>query len=319
MMRIIALCLKSITYSGNPIGNDIYAEMESAGQSAKVDAKIKRGDNAEINQEIAYFETIEHTLAVPLRIQITENDILFDDIGEKNGAITIDLAAPLPQSHIFEIKVAESRGGRGRRVALFHITIEASPAIRYVADTDDKGWLEVVLKNADAEKHISLPIHLKVLLEDKDEHREHFTIAEGALKNIRASVALGDNGESRFSKTNPHTKSAKLTYSISKKILTIGRKRYTTVDYPNAMWTKGIYDIKIPDYPHAGGNVYPNNKHATTWFRIYHPEDRYLHTGERSLGCITVTENNRWDELYTLLIASRKGDDKNIGTVKVID
>ena len=145
------------------------------------------------------------------------------------------------------------------------------------------------------------------------------TIALTSYEVELRNITLGDNGESRFSKTNPHTKSAKLTYSISKKILTIGRKRYTTVDYPNAMWTKGIYDIEIPDYPHAGGNAYPNNKHATTWFRIYHPEDRYLHTGERSLGCITVTENNRWDELYTLLIAARKGDDKNIGTVKVIE
>lgn len=318
MMRIIALCLKSITYSGDPIGNNIYAEMESAGQSAKVGVKIKRGDNAEINQEIAYFETIEHTLAVPLRIRITENDILFDDIGEKNGTIAIDLAAPLPQSNVFEIKVAESRGGRGRRVAVFHITIEATHAVRYIEDVDSKGWLEVVPENA--KKTISLPIHLKVQLDSKDEDREHFTIAEGALKNLRASVALGDNGKSRFSKINPHKKPISATYSISKKILTINRKKYTAVDYPNALWTKGFYDIEIPDYPHTGGlNHIGNAPHATIWFRIGHENDRYIHTGERSLGCITIIEKNRWEELFLFLISARKGDGINIGILKIID
>ena len=100
----------------------------------------------------------------------------------------------------------------------------------------------------------------------------------------------------------------------------IGRKKYIAVDYPNAVWTKGIYDIEIPDYPHAGGlNYQTSAAHATIWFRISHDNDRYLHTGNGSLGCITIIEKNRWEELFSSLISARKGDGISIGILKIID
>jgi hypothetical protein len=318
MGKIVSLYLKDVKYSGDSIGSNIFIRIESAGQSATTDVKIKRGYTAEINKEIAYFET-DKDLTIPIKIKITEKDILFDDVGDVHGIMKIDLTAPLPQTSIFEIKIAESKGGIGRRVAVFHITLEATGAVRYVEDVDEKGWLEVLLK-ADAEKRISLPIYLKVQLDRLDENREYFTILEGALKNIQASVLLGTTKKSRFSKINPHTKQAKLTYSISKKILKVSRKKYTAIDYPDAVWTKGIYDIEIPDYPHEGGLQYLEfARHATVWFRISHHDDRYLHTGNGSLGCITIIEKNRWEELFSSLISARKGDDISIGILKVID
>jgi hypothetical protein len=45
--------------------------------------------------------------------------------------------------------------------------------------------------------------------------------------------------------------------------------------------------------------------------------DRYLHTGSVSFGCITV-DPDEWTALYKYLILSRKGDGKNVGTIKVI-
>lgn len=140
------------------------------------------------------------------------------------------------------------------------------------------------------------------------------------LKNIQASVLLKEDRSSRFSKINPHKKQVNLTYSISKKILKMGRKTYTTIDYPDAIWKKGTYDIEIPDYPHEGGLDYENSAtHTTTWFRVDHKDDRYIHTGMRSRGCITLTENNRWDELYIVFISARKGDDVSVGILTVID
>lgn len=55
-----------------------------------------------------------------------------------------------------------------------------------------------------------------------------------------------------------------------------------------------LYDIEIPDYPHLGGARYEKEApRAKTWFRIGHRGDRYLHTGGRSLGCITIIETTR--------------------------
>ena len=97
-------------------------------------------------------------------------------------------------------------------------------------------------------------------------------------------------------------------------------KIYETVDYKNSPWEKGLYDIEIPDYPHLVGARYEKQApRAKTWFRIGHNGEKYLHTGGRSLGCITVTENTRWAEIYNALIKARKGDSVSVGILEVID
>ena len=50
-----------------------------------------------------------------------------------------------------------------------------------------------------------------------------------------------------------------------------------------------------------------------------HIGDRYLHTGQRSLGCITIIENARWLEIYNILIKARKNDFVSVGVIEVID
>lgn len=90
---------------------------------------------------------------------------------------------------------------------------------------------------------------------------------------------------------------ARVLYSISKKTIILNGRVYATVDYRNAPWKKGLYDIEIPDYPHPSGARYEKQApRAKTWFRIGHSGDRYLHTGGISLGCITVIEQVRWAE-----------------------
>ncbi|MGK5090418.1 hypothetical protein WDW89_00220 [Deltaproteobacteria bacterium TL4] len=45
----------------------------------------------------------------------------------------------------------------------------------------------------------------------------------------------------------------------------------------------------------------------------------FIHTGRASLGCITILERERWDELYRVLIKARKGDGISIGTLQVVE
>ena len=47
--------------------------------------------------------------------------------------------------------------------------------------------------------------------------------------------------------------------------------------------------------------------------------DRYLHPGRVSAGCVTVTEVSKWDSLYAVLILSRATGGKDVGTITVQD
>ena len=101
------------------------------------------------------------------------------------------------------------------------------------------------------------------------------------------------------------------------------KRSYTTIDYKydQKPWEKRLYDIAIPDYPHKGGESYLDKATlAKVWFKVSHPDnERYLHTGERTAGCITLTEVERWDELCKVLLKARRGDGESIGVVEIVE
>ena len=134
------------------------------------------------------------------------------------------------------------------------------------------------------------------------------------------SAKLPNDGSSNLVSGIRHERMARASYSVSKKTFAVGGRTYATVDYKDAPWRKGLYDIEIPDYPHALGARYEKEApRAKTWFRIGHGGDRYLHAGGRSLGCITVVETKRWMGIYNALIKARKGDFMSVGVLEVID
>ena len=243
MKKVFSVNLKSVEYLGDAIGNDIFLEIKINNQVEKFEEKTKHKAKKEINKEIAYFETEEKVLELPVDIKITEDDILFDDVGSVKGLFKIDLLQLLPQIHVFEIKVNEKRGASGKRVAIFKVVLEAIGPIRYIKDVDRQGWLKVLPPSNKKEDIFSIPIYLKVQIDHKDDSREYFTILEGARKNTKASVSLKEDGLSRFSKINPYKKAVNLTYSISKKILKYKNQLFRCDDDPNNPWQKGIYNI----------------------------------------------------------------------------
>lgn len=87
----------------------------------------------------------------------------------------------------------------------------------------------------------------------------------------------------------------------------------------------GTHDLELPDVSHRLGEQYLGSaKHAKSWFFIGHEmnnartNNRYLHVGNASAGCVTVQSHDRWDDLYRYLILSRKGDSLSVGTIKVV-
>lgn len=325
MNKLIQLKLSKVKYSGDSIGDDIRVEIEILGKFFLIDKIIKVDETAEINKEIGNFETDRKSFVSGLKITVIERDVLFNDVESIDGNIKINTSLTKPQQFIYKIQIRETRSifGKfwGKKSALFEITLEvlATDIVRYVPNEDiGKGWLKVRIE--DSETIESIPAFLKVKPEYGDGKREYFIPLEGMYRDKLVSAKLQDDGLSNLIPSMQHKPMARVSYSISKKIFTINGKTYATVDYKNMLWEKGLYDIEIPDYPHSLGARYEKEApRAKTWFRIGHRGDRYLHTGGRSLGCITVIETKRWAEIYDALIVARKGDSMSVGILKVID
>lgn len=323
MFKSIQLKLAKIKYSGDSIGDDVRLEIEVLGKFLRIDKRIKAGAVAEINREVGRFETDRGLFYAEVSITVIEKDLLFNDVGSIKGSIKINTGVIKPQQFVFEAQLKETRSilGKfwGKKTANFEIILEANitDTVRYISEGKN-GWLTVKIENHTS--IVSLPVYLKVKPEYIDNRREYFTILEGAYRNKRASVKIENDGSSNLISGVQHETEARASYSISQKIFTLNGKTYKTVDYKNAPWKKGLYDIEIPDYPHHGGARYEKQApRAKTWFRIGHSGERYLHTGGRSLGCITVIETAHWAEIYNALIKARKGDFMSVGILEIVD
>ncbi|MBI2446239.1 MAG: hypothetical protein HYV51_00225 [Parcubacteria group bacterium] len=326
MIKIVQLKLSKIKYGGDSIGCNIRLELEVLGKFLRIDKRIRAGTIAEINREVGRFETDRGLFQADVLIAIIEKDLLFNDVGSAKGSVKINITIAKTQQFVFEVQVRETRSifGKlwGTKTAVFEIILEAkvSDAIKYTPDVEEgrgKGWLKVRLEDEWLIK--SLPAYLKLKIERADAKREYFTILEGVYRGRPASVEIGDDGSSWLITGIKHELSARVTYSISKKILTLKGKKYKADDDSKNPWKKGLYDIEIPDHPHEGGLKYPEAGRGTVWFMIGHGGARYLHPGLVSAGCISITETVRWMEIYDALIKARNGDFISVGILEVID
>ncbi len=193
---------------------------------------------------------------------------------------------------------------------------------RYIIG-DRKGWLKVKL---DRGKIISLPEYIKVNFLERISSRDKFEILEGVHKGKKASVSVRGATTSWLGSPMPSYKiSVSLTFTISTSQLKtpIGDIQAIT-DSDNPI-SPGVYPIQLPDFPHKLGEPYLDQAtKALTWFylgtgnAVHGKNDRYLHTGFASEGCVTVTEIDKWDLLYKSLIRARASGGKKIGKITVL-
>ncbi|MGK5091667.1 hypothetical protein WDW89_06570, partial [Deltaproteobacteria bacterium TL4] len=293
-------------------------EMEVPNHFLGINKKLSPGKSIALNKEIGQFLTSQPSFSLSVQIRVIERDPVFNDVGSLQTTIQVNLNTSSPQRSTHQVQVEEFRGLLGKNVAVFHVMLEVlvTQATRYVSETK-KGWLRVQMDIDSSIESLSENIQVEVYRINQD--REYFMILEGPHRGKKASVKLKQDGSSYLSTESPHTGSVHLVYSISGRTLSLEGKIYLARDYPSTPWKKGLYDVEIPDFPHPGGQNYPDVKYAITWFRVGHAGDRYIHTGRASLGCITLTERHRWDELYKVLIKARKGDGISIGTLQVVE
>ena len=200
--------------------------------------------------------------------------------------------------------------------------------IRYITG-DEKGWL---LARKPTGVQIELPEYLKVefIKTEKDaarnETRDHFKNLEGRERGTSVSVRQKPGGGSWLVKGDPGWRgAAQVRFSLSKKELTYpGGPKLIAVSEGGPHVPVGTHDLELPDVSHKFGEHYLGvAKRAKSWFFIGHSmngagiNNRYLHVGNFSAGCVTVQSREGWDQLYRYLILTRKGDGKSVGAITV--
>ncbi len=189
--------------------------------------------------------------------------------------------------------------------------------------TDNTGWLSVKL--APVDRIVSLPQYIKVAFNERRNGRDYFDIEEGVYKGKSASVSQKSGSSSWLGKSLPTYRgpvSLIFRKNEGKLVTPIGSLSATT-DSSNPI-TNGLHPVQLPDFPHDLGRSYTSRaSKAMTWFylgtgnAIAGKNDRYLHPGRISAGCVTVTDISKWDLLYAVLILSRDQGGKNVGTITV--
>ena len=128
---------------------------------------------------------------------------------------------------------------------------------------------------------------------------------------------------------------ANLKFSNSNVTITLNTPRNSRF----SIISNGTYKILSPDFSHSSHyengqnrgilagqyvNKYPSMKNYDVWFPIEYidpitkKQDRYIHPGQISHGCVTIYDMNKWNDLYDYLISHRDPtNDKYIGILEV--
>jgi hypothetical protein len=198
----------------------------------------------------------------------------------------------------------------------------------YVLPRTD-GWLTVRPDGGGV--NISLPEYLALdMLTTRVEagvKRDFFTILEGVHRGTKASVRWENNRSNLSASAYAYKGAATLTLDKRTMKLTYPGGVATVADLGVSLGAtpigNGAHPVQIPDFPHPGGRGYlASSVYATSWFylgigkAVSGANDRYLHTGSASAGCVTMRPSD-WTALYRAIITCRRGNNVDVGTITV--
>jgi hypothetical protein len=203
--------------------------------------------------------------------------------------------------------------------------------IRYVTNADGKVWLKVRHKTGGT--YPPLPQFLKVEVLDHEGWREHFKILEGRNKGKIASVVFKSPSSSYLSDKLRHkpgqmvrfqlTLDVENVQTLSGTVLIRHAKisgtfcKFDAITMARKPVPMGTHDLEIPYEIHPKASGYSDwSPFVTTWFRVGHAGDRFLHPGRLSFGCATVRDLSAWTRIYNVLIAARSND-RSVGRISV--
>ncbi len=191
------------------------------------------------------------------------------------------------------------------------------PEKRYTIGGMD-GWLNV--KREPSGAIVAIPENIQVEIETTENARDYFKILEGVERGKKFSVKTG---HLKIGSPGYRT-AANIQFNPAKELITYPGGQVKTVTHTRNPIPAGAHPIQIPDFPHQlGGGYMAQSSYAKSWFYLGNGNaipgnnDRYLHTGSVSAGCVTVDPSG-WTKLYQYLILCRRGDGKTVGTIAVV-
>lgn len=120
-LKLVA-SLKKIDYSGDNIGNDLTFGFEVNGDFTFLEQKINAGKSQSINRILYRLPVTEgEKVDFAISVVVTEQDLIFDDIGQGNSAFTFDVTQAGVKNHVFQIEVEERK-----KKAVFSFHVEAA-------------------------------------------------------------------------------------------------------------------------------------------------------------------------------------------------
>jgi|DewCreStandDraft_4_1066084.scaffolds.fasta_scaffold22540_1 hypothetical protein len=114
--------LKKIDYTGDNIGNDLTFGIEVNKEFTFLEQKIRAGKSQPIDRilyrlPVAEGEKIDFVASVV----VTEQDLIFDDIGQGNTTFAFDVTPSGTKNHEFQVEVRE-----GKKKATFSFQVEVA-------------------------------------------------------------------------------------------------------------------------------------------------------------------------------------------------
>ncbi|HSW04169.1 hypothetical protein [Aquabacterium sp.] len=191
------------------------------------------------------------------------------------------------------------------------------PDIGYIAGAAD-GWLNI--RREPGAAVVAVPQYLSVDITENRQGREYFSVREGPYRGQACSVIAGNL---KFGDPGYRT-GARLEFSPSRQVLSFAGGQVKAITDASNPIPAGNHPIQIPDFPHdLGAGYLSQSRFAKTWFYLGRGNavpgrnDRYLHTGRVSAGCVTVDPSG-WTTLYQYLILCRNNDGYSMGSIAVL-
>ena len=167
MLFRLTLRLKKINYSGENIGDDLNFTFNVKGHVIHLRSKISFGRSKSFKQVLFQEILPEGSISLPISVDITEEDPIFNDTGSGSSQFAMQLEQPETRKHSFSADVIASGGDKAKK-ATFTFMLEAvidvikieitspnagqtffidsileMPTIDFVADTDPPGQAPV--------------------------------------------------------------------------------------------------------------------------------------------------------------------------------
>ncbi len=125
MLVLLIIKLKEIIYSGENIGDDLSFHFDVEGQATHLKTKISFGERKSFNKVLFQGTFAEGSVSLPISVDITEEDPIFNDTGSGSSSFNVQLQESEIQTHSFNANVIASGGDKGK-IATFTFKMEAT-------------------------------------------------------------------------------------------------------------------------------------------------------------------------------------------------